>query len=372
LNLTVVVSPGGIDPDADDPDSPASSDHIGKLIATAEEWSDRLCGSITIVHVRRGEGRRQAFHDRYLVLINNSDVPQVFVLSNSLSKAAGIWPFAISELDRPTAWQVRGYVEDLLGGEANRGLVPMVVWQAPQKSAAELTPRASQEDSEIQEPDWIRPFRRLVQVLWRALGGVPNHREAVIETIDAFMVSWPAGMDIPASAGALFQQFGHRPEVVGWLSSRLEAGTAEQQELAAYLDRELLRQFIGKLPPNQPSASGYLQPQTDRDGYFQRLALTIMRGDNPTNYVRDRLNPAMHTLVQTIELQRGDHGLSGDSLSGAMCLINIALRLAIVSAKSKDAHRIGLAVDYVHWYGRLTRSEIAATLLDSNMGGIQD
>jgi hypothetical protein len=367
LNLTIVVSPGGIDPDADDPDARASGDHIGKLVAAAEEWTDRLCGSISIVHVQRGEGRRRAFHDRYLVLINNADVPQVFLLSNSLSRAAGIWPFAISEFDRPTAWEVRGYVEDLLEGKGDRQLVPKVVWQASLKSTAELMPRVAPEGSELQEPDWVEPLRRLIVILWRALGGMPGHREAVIAAIDAFIANWPTGIDITASGGALFAQFGHRPEVIGWLSSRLENRTAEQQELASYLDGELLRQFIGKLPPNELGASGYLQPQTDRDPYFQRLALAIIREINPTNYVRDKLNPAMHALVQTIELQRGNRP-SGDSLSGAMCLINIGLRVAIASTKSEATQRIGLAVDYVHWYGRLTRSEIAATLLDSEYG----
>jgi hypothetical protein len=370
LNLTIVVSPGGIDPDADHPDARASGDHIDKLVAAAEEWSDRLCGSISIVHVQRGGGRQQAFHDRYLVLINNADVPLVFLLSNSLSRAAGIWPFAISEFDRPMAWEVRGYVEDFLEGKGDRQLVPKVVWQASQKSTAELMPRVAPEGSEVQEPDWVEFLRRLIGILWRALSGMPRHREAVIAAIDAFIANWPTGIDIAASGGALFAQFGHRPEVIGWLSSRLENRTAEQEEMASYLDGELLRQFIGKLPPNELGASGYLQPLTDRDAYFQRLALAIIRENSPTDYVRDKLNPAMHALVQRIELQRGNPGQSGDSLSGAMCLVNIALRVAIASTKSEATPRIGLAADYVHWYGRVTRSEIAATLLDSEYGRV--
>ena len=78
----------------------AGSDYLDKLRETATDWADKLAGRVSIVHIKRGDGSRQAFHDRYLCVVDRKGVPTAYLLSNSLSKAAGDWPFAICELNR--------------------------------------------------------------------------------------------------------------------------------------------------------------------------------------------------------------------------------------------------------------------------------
>jgi hypothetical protein len=90
---------GCADPNADMVDTPAAASHLDKLVATAEEFSEQLCGRISVYHVNRGDSAKQASHDRYL-WTEPEGAPTVYLLSSSLSKAAGDWPFAISELVR--------------------------------------------------------------------------------------------------------------------------------------------------------------------------------------------------------------------------------------------------------------------------------
>jgi hypothetical protein len=70
ISLAVLVSPCGADPDADTVDTPAAASHLDKLGATVEAFSEQLCGRISVYHVKRGDGARQAFHDRYLCTLN--------------------------------------------------------------------------------------------------------------------------------------------------------------------------------------------------------------------------------------------------------------------------------------------------------------
>jgi len=364
IDLTVVVSPGHIDPDADEPDANASENHISRLVATATEWSNRLCGLIKIIHVQRGQGRRQAFHDRFLILIDKADVPQVFLLSNSLSKAAGIWPFAISELDRPISWQIRGYIQNLIGGSGgDRDLTPEVIWQSPKGPAGQLSPPIRQVADGENRPDWLESLDQFGADLSGALSNTPNHRERVIAATHTFMNRWSKDIDVIRSADALFQQFGYRPEVIVWMSSCLDQGVPKQQEMAFRLDHQILQRFLASLPPVGPDANGYLAPIMARDVYFSRLGAAISRETSPTNYVRGKLNPALHSFVQSIETQRGAFGPCFTTLSGGMCLVNVGLHVAIDSTKSVASHRVGVAVDYIHWFGRLTRSETATAVL---------
>jgi hypothetical protein len=123
ISLSILVSPGKVDPDADVVDAKATSSYLEKLVALANDWSERLCGQISILHIKRGEGAKQAFHDRYLSVVDQQGIPTVYLLSNSLSKAAGDWPFAISELDRINSWRVYYEILDLIEGKhADRDL----------------------------------------------------------------------------------------------------------------------------------------------------------------------------------------------------------------------------------------------------------
>ena len=153
-----------IDPDADGVDAKATANHLAKLITTANEWAERLCGQISIFHIRRGDGAKQAFHDRYLSVVDQQGVPTVYLLSNSLSKAAGDWPFAICQLDRVMSWRVHDYILSVIEGRyGNLDLHPAVIW----KSAEPPTPglRVSQDENAIPPSDtraeWVesgQPF----------------------------------------------------------------------------------------------------------------------------------------------------------------------------------------------------------------------
>lgn len=130
LELTILVSPANVDPDSEDLDAPgAEGAHIRKLRASLESFADRTCGELRLIHLRRGEGSKQAFHDRYLLLYGPDGAPRAFLLSNSLNEAAGKWPYALAEFDRPNAWAVAGYVDGLLAGrDRDRTLAVETLW----------------------------------------------------------------------------------------------------------------------------------------------------------------------------------------------------------------------------------------------------
>jgi hypothetical protein len=101
------VLPANIDPNAESTDVIAApGKHVADLVAAADAHVDQLCGEIEIIHVERGSGTRQAFLDRYLGLVSRDGTPTVYLLSNSLSKAAGDWPFTVAEIDTPTSWRI--------------------------------------------------------------------------------------------------------------------------------------------------------------------------------------------------------------------------------------------------------------------------
>lgn len=79
IRLTILISPGSVDPDAEQVDIDASESHVEKLKAAAGELSELLCGDISIIDVHRGDSQRQAFHDRFLALIGRDDVPTAYL-----------------------------------------------------------------------------------------------------------------------------------------------------------------------------------------------------------------------------------------------------------------------------------------------------
>jgi hypothetical protein len=176
------------------------------------------------------------------------------------------------------------------------------------------------------------------------------------------MSQWPKDIDVSRSADTVFESLGHRPEVVVWIAACLEHGSTEQLQMALHLDRQLLRQFVVNLQLGGTGPSGYLKPLMARDEYFSRLAMILCREGHPTNYVRAKLNPALFAFVQTIEMQRGDFGHGYYALTSGICILILGLNVALNSSNSFPAHRVGVAVDYTHWFGRLARSEVANNL----------
>lgn len=374
IELTIVVSPGGFDPDADAVDAKATGDHLNKLVATANEWSERLCGQISIIHIRRGEGARQAFHDRYFSLLDQQGVPTVYLLSNSLSKAAGDWPFAICELDRVRSWQVYYYILALIQGKhGDRDLHPQVIWQSgdPVNASHSASHDESQTPSDDAQPPWVKSANDFLRDLWNVVIRNSSYETSVSDRVDSFIRSWPRGINTEVLADNLFRAVGHREGVVIVVSSRFDAGTDEQREVARRLDKLLLDKFLANLPRDGRKATGYFPLSGRRNEYLQHIGQTIAQLHSPTNFVRAQLNPILHALVQMIEVQRFESSLSSEALETGVCLVSVGLEVAIASESAKEEFRLGMAADYIHWVGRITRSDAANTRFDSG-GALRD
>lgn len=141
-SLTVLVSPGNFDPDNPDVAKVDRGrrylEHLKAAIAANEHL---IVGELKFLHIRRGTGSRQAFHDRYLCQLDHQDVPTVWCLSNSLSKAAGEWPFCVSRLASRDAWAVKDYLDDLIQGidRQDRELKVETVWDSKLQPKRELS-----------------------------------------------------------------------------------------------------------------------------------------------------------------------------------------------------------------------------------------
>jgi hypothetical protein len=367
--LTIVVSPGRIDPDADEVDTKATADHLAKLVATADEWAERLCGRISIIHIRRGEGAKQAFHDRYVSIVDQQGVPTVYLLSNSLNKAAGDWPFAISELSRIVSWRVHSYIQAVIEGKQGElDLHPNLLWRSaePANPAVSPSPPDAANPSNDGRPEWMKAASAFSADLWNVVIRNTQYERAIGERVEAFLKTCPSGVDAKLLAKKLFQTVGHRDEVVVFISGLFAAGTAEQAEVARVLDDLLLDRFLAGLPQNDRLATRYFVAK-DRNAIMQHIGKAIARKDAPTNFVRARLNPIVHELVQIIESQRFEVNLAFEALDTGVFLTSVGLEVAI-SAKANKQFRTGMATDYIHWLGRLTRSDIAESRFDKRLG----
>ena len=206
MSLSIVVSPADVDPDAAELDAKGDPDrHVVILRATAEEFANQLCGAVSIIHVRRGQGRRQAFHDRYFGLIGRRwGLAQLYLLSNSLNKAAGDWPFAVVEFDRVNSWKIFAYVRGLVSGsDRGRSLVVDEVWPgtAKPKDAETGYPRTPIEPLETTSPLSIfkqgirRTYFEVHELVEQR--GIDAGSPEVNATIDKLIADWPATDDPP-------------------------------------------------------------------------------------------------------------------------------------------------------------------------------
>jgi hypothetical protein len=77
------------------------------------------------------DGKERAFHDRYLLLYPHEHPAKVFLLSNSINKLAGNWPFAMSLLAPDVTREVQRYIEALCDGRdsaRNKSLTISFKW----------------------------------------------------------------------------------------------------------------------------------------------------------------------------------------------------------------------------------------------------
>ena len=114
VHLTIVTSWTHRDPDTGaflDPAGNPTADLETVLRQTETFVNPRL----TVINL--ADGNDHAFHDRYLLLYPHEGPSKVYLLSNSLNRAAGNWPFCMSLLAPDIALPVRHYIEGLCRGE---------------------------------------------------------------------------------------------------------------------------------------------------------------------------------------------------------------------------------------------------------------
>jgi hypothetical protein len=114
IHLTIVTSWTRRDPDTGvflDLEGNPTAD----LEAALTQIESFLNPRLTVINL--ADGTDQAFHDRYLLLYPYEGGSKVYLLSNSLNRAAGNWPFCMSLLAADAGLQVRRYIEGLCRGQ---------------------------------------------------------------------------------------------------------------------------------------------------------------------------------------------------------------------------------------------------------------
>jgi hypothetical protein len=112
IDLTIVTSWTSTDPDTGiELDRSKPTEELEAALRTLRPF---LNPRLTVINL--ADGTRQAFHDRYLLLYAHEGTSLVYLLSNSLNKAAGDWPFCMSLLAADVGREVRSYIEGLCDG----------------------------------------------------------------------------------------------------------------------------------------------------------------------------------------------------------------------------------------------------------------
>lgn len=128
LQLVILTSWTDTDPDTGLDLDPAASP-TAKLEATLERLAPFLTPSLQMLNLV--DGKEHAFHDRYLLLYSHEGSPKVFLLSNSINKLAGNWPFAMSLVAPDVSRSVQHYIEALCNGRdtaRNKSLTISFKW----------------------------------------------------------------------------------------------------------------------------------------------------------------------------------------------------------------------------------------------------
>ena len=114
VHLTVVTSWTNIDPDTGGA-LDVTSDPTEKLEVALRQVQPFLNPRPSIVNLV--DGKDQAFHDRYLLLYPHEGPAKAFLLSNSINKMAGNWPFSMSLFSPDVSRKVQRYIEGLCAGK---------------------------------------------------------------------------------------------------------------------------------------------------------------------------------------------------------------------------------------------------------------
>ncbi len=347
VKLTIVISPAGVDPDAETMDvAQASGSHVDQLVDAVERLSAQLCGEVTLIQVERGRGGRQAFHDRFLGLVGRDGAPQVFLLSNSLSKAAGDWPFTIAELARPTAWEIAGYVRGLIDVSGNtRELSARVVWRSPREGREVGTSQSLA----------VTPFASALWTAYLALFNLKREDAVKVRSIAALLSArFPAEADVSELGRTLVEGMHGRLHLAVALASAY-AETAEHGALANAVDEVILKQVIDELAPDRPGAP----PMLLKIAVLKHAGHTLARAPAASNRIRDQLNPLLQNCLTQVEIGReGNRAIA--ALHSGLGIVIVGLVAAQHGSSWQPMHRIGMVSDYIYALGRLMRSSQAA------------
>jgi hypothetical protein len=150
----------------------------------------------------------------------------------------------------------------------------------------------------------------------------------------------------------------HRDLVVVFVAEKFRQGG--QTGIASSLDEKLLARFLRELP-DVDHKGGRVIPFEARKIVLESLGRIVASKQEATNFVRAKLKPRVHQFVTMIETQRFDSSLTWPMHEAGLFLSMIALQVAIDSEAATMSARIGLATDYIHWLGRLVRSDVAAS-----------
>jgi hypothetical protein len=189
-----------------------------------------------------------------------------------------------------------------------------------------------------------------------------KNRAEMDAIVDAWIADWRPDADTAVLAENIFRFISYRDHYVAWVAMRFATSEAQQRLVAEHLEAKLLNGFVDTLSKNDLTHGHTWQHVEGRNDLVAALARAISKNNAPTNFVRDRLNPVMHSLVQEIEFRRGPDDRSFNALQIATYLVSLALQTAITS-DAPLKFREGLARDYVHWAGRIMRSESAQARL---------
>lgn len=114
LHLTIITSWTSKNPDTNAPvafkDNPTA-----ELEISLNNVRHLLNPAVTVINLV--DGQEQAFHDRYLLVYPHDGMTKTFLLSNSINKMAGNWPFAMSLITSSASSEVQHYIEGLCRSE---------------------------------------------------------------------------------------------------------------------------------------------------------------------------------------------------------------------------------------------------------------
>lgn len=345
VKLTIVVSPANVDPDAADMDATGvAGRHIANLVKEADALASQLCGAIEIIHVQRGSGTRQAFHDRYLGLVGRDGTPRVFLLSNSLSKAAGDWPFTVAEVDTPTAWRIAAYIAAVAEGkdEGGKDLKATTIWRS-RDAKAEASPASVQPDA----------LSSALGTTYSALFA-ENNRQGIEDRgvtdpiLDRLVAALPSEFDVDRLASVLIEGMHGRDHLVPPIIHRFSDNT-DLKPVADRMQDQLLERLLERLSPT------YGLFGTPEELVLLRLGgERISRREKGTDMVRNRMNPALDSYARALEIGRVHDQIP--RLIAGLGLVLIGLYLVRADGGIPTKFRAGIAVDYVRLLGRLLRS----------------